>query len=59
MLPNALVTVKPTTDTGDASVLHYGTELDVMANNRSIFEILVVPMLVFIFGVFMFLNYTP
>ena len=59
VLPNALVTVKPTTDTGDASVLHYGTELDVMANNRSIFEILVVPMLVFIFGVFMFLNYTP
>ena len=30
-----------------------------IANNRSIFEILIVPMLVFLFGVFMFLNYTP
>ena len=59
VLPNALVTVVPTTATGDASVLHYGTELDIMANNRSIFEILIVPMLVFVFGVFMFLNYTP
>jgi hypothetical protein len=49
----------PSTDTGDASVLHYGTEIDMIANNRSIFEILIVPMLVFLFGVFMFLNYTP
>lgn len=58
-LGNALLTVVPSTDTGDASVMHYGTELDVMSNNRSIFEILIVPSLVFIFGVFMFLNYTP
>jgi hypothetical protein len=59
VLPNALLTVVPSTDTGDASVLHYGTEIDMIANNRSIFEILIVPMLVFLFGVFMFLNYTP
>lgn len=58
-LGNALLTVVPSTDTGDASVMHYGTELDVMSNNRSIFEILIVPCLVFVFGVFMFLNYTP
>jgi len=59
VLPNALVTMVPSTDTNDASVMHYGTEIDIMGKNRSIFEILVVPMLVFTFGVFMFLNYTP
>ena len=56
---NALLTVVPTTATGDASVLHYGTELDLLAQNRSIFEILIVPLFVFTVGVFMFLNYTP
>jgi hypothetical protein len=30
-----------------------------LGKNRSVFEILVVPLLIFIFGVFMFLNYTP
>ena len=58
-LPNALVTIVPSTDTGEGSVLHYGTELDVLANMRSTFEILIVPMLVFLFGIFMFINYTP
>ena len=56
---NALLTVVPTTGTGDASVLHLGTELDLLAQNRSIFEILIVPLFVFTMGVFMFLNYTP
>ena len=59
VLPNALVTMVPSTDTGDASVMHYGTELDLLGKNRSVFEILVVPLLIFMFGVFMFLNYTP
>lgn len=58
-LPNALVTMVPSTDTGEGSVLHYGTELDVLSNMRSTFEILIVPMLVFLFGIFMFINYTP
>ncbi len=58
-LPNALVTIVPSTDTGEGSVLHYGTELDVLSNMRSTFEILIVPMLVFLFGIFMFVNYTP
>jgi hypothetical protein len=49
----------PSTDTGEGSVLHYGTELDVLSNLRSTFEILIVPMLVFLFGIFMFINYTP
>jgi uncharacterized membrane protein YvlD (DUF360 family) len=39
--------------------MHYGTELDLLSKNRSIFEILIVPLLIFTFGVFMFLNYTP
>jgi len=30
-----------------------------LAQNRSIFEILIVPLFVFTMGVFMFLNYTP
>jgi hypothetical protein len=58
-LGNALVTMVPSKDTGDASVMHYGTELDLLSKNRSIFEILIVPLLIFTFGVFMFLNYTP
>ncbi len=58
-LPNALVTIVPSTDTGEGSVLHYGTELDVLSNMRSTFEILIVPMLVFLFGIFMFISYTP
>ena len=45
--------------TGDASVLHYGTEMDVLAKNRSLFEIFIVPLLIFLFGIFMFINYTP
>ena len=49
----------PTTGTGDASVLHYGTEMDVLAKNRSLFEIFIVPLFIFLFGVFMFINYTP
>jgi hypothetical protein len=39
--------------------LHYGTEMDVLAKNRSLFEILIVPLLIFLFGIFMFVNYTP
>ena len=58
-LAQALLTMVPTTGTGDASVLHYGTEMDVLAKNRSLFEILIVPLLIFLFGIFMFVNYTP
>lgn len=58
-LAQALLTMVPTTETGDASVMHYGTEMDVLAKNRSLFEIFIVPMLIFLFGIFMFLNYTP
>ena len=58
-LPQALLTMVPTTGTGDASIVHYGTEMDVLAKNRSLFEIFIVPLLIFLFGIFMFLNYTP
>ena len=58
-LPQALLTMVPTTDTGDASILHYGTEMDVLAKSRSLFEIFIVPLFIFVFGSFMFLNYTP
>lgn len=58
-LPQALLTMVPTTDTGDASILHYGTEMDVLAKSRSLFEIFIVPLFIFLFGIFMFLNYTP
>ena len=58
-LANSLVMMVPSTDTGDASILHYGTELSIIANNRSFFEILIVPCLVFLFSIFMFVNYTP
>ena len=58
-LPQALLTMVPTTDTGDPSIVHYGTEMDVLAKNRSLFEIFIVPLLVFLFGIFMFINYTP
>ena len=58
-LAQALLTMVPTTDTGDASVLHYGTEMDVLAKNRSLFEIFIVPLFVFLLGIFMFINYTP
>ncbi len=58
-LAQALLTMVPTTDTGDGSVLHYGTEMDVLAQNRSLFEIFIVPLFVFLLGVFMFINYTP
>jgi len=58
-LPQALLTMVPTTDTGDPSIVHYGTEMDVLSKNRSLFEIFIVPLLVFLFGIFMFLNYTP
>ena len=33
--------------------------LDVLSKNRSLFEIFIVPLLVFLFGIFMFINYTP
>ncbi|MGB1588231.1 MAG: hypothetical protein ACPHJD_05395 [Poseidonia sp.] len=59
VLANALVTMVPSAHTGDPSVIHYGTEIDLLSKNRSIFEIFIVPLLVFLFGVFMFLNYTP
>jgi hypothetical protein len=58
-LAQALLTMVPTTDTGDASVLHYGTEMDVLAKNRSLFEIFIVPLFVFLLGIFMFISYTP
>ena len=58
-LPQALLTMVPTTDTGDASIVHYGTEMDVLAKNRSLFEIFIVPLLIFLFGIFMFISYTP
>ena len=58
-LAQALLTMVPTTGTGDASIVHYGTEMDVLAKNRSLFEILIVPLLIFLFGIFMFVNYTP
>lgn len=58
-LPQALLTMVPTTNTGDPSVVHYGTEVDILAKNRSMFEILLVPLFFFIFGVFMFVSYTP
>ena len=58
-LAQALLTMVPTTDTGDASVVHYGTEMDVLAKNRSLFEIFIVPLFVFLLGIFMFINYTP
>ncbi|MGB1419331.1 MAG: hypothetical protein ACPG7K_00975 [Poseidonia sp.] len=58
-LPQALLTMVPTTGTGDASIVHYGTEMDVLAKNRSLFEIFIVPLLIFLFGIFMFINYTP
>ena len=49
----------PTVGTGDASIVHYGTEIDVLARNRSFVEILIVPLFVFLFGIFMFISYTP
>ena len=58
-LPQALLTMVPTTNTGDASIVHYGTEMDVLAKNRSLFEIFIVPLLIFLFGIFMFISYTP
>ena len=58
-LAQALLTMVPTTGTGDASILHYGTEMDVLAKNRSLFEIFIVPLIIFLFGIFMFINYTP
>lgn len=58
-LANALVTMVPSVDTGEASTLHYGTEVDVLATRRSSFETLIVPLLVFTFGIVMFLQYKP
>ena len=58
-LPQALLTMVPTVGTGDASIVHYGTEIDVLARNRSFVEILIVPLFVFLFGIFMFISYTP
>ena len=58
-LANSLVMMVPSSDTGEHSILHYGTELDLISQNRSMFEILVIPCLVFVFSVFMFVNYTP
>jgi len=58
-LANSLVMMVPSTDTGEASVLHYGTEFHLLSSKRSVFEILIVPCVVFLFGVFMFVNYTP
>jgi hypothetical protein len=58
-LPQALLTMVPTVGTGDPSILHYGTELDVLARNRSFVEMFLVPLFVFLFGIFMFISYTP
>ena len=58
-LAQALLTMVPTKGTGDQSSFHYGTELDVLAHNRSVFEILLVPLFVFLLSVFMFISYTP
>ena len=58
-LGQSLVTVVPSTTSSAKSVVHYGTELDLIADHRSVFEILVVPVFVFLFGIFMFINYTP
>ena len=56
---SALVTMVPSTETGEGSIMSLGTELDVVAQRRSRFEMLIVPIIVFTFGIFMFLNYTP
>ena len=58
-LASSLVMMVPSTDTGETSILQYGTELNLIANNRSIFEILVVPCVVFLFSIFMFVSYSP
>ena len=42
-LANSLVMMVPSSDTGEHSILHYGTELDLISQNRSMFEILVIP----------------
>lgn len=56
---SALVTMIPSSDTGEGSVMSLGTEMDVLSSRRSRFEMLIVPLFVFIFGIFMFLDYTP
>ena len=56
---SALVTMVPSSDTGEGSVMSLGTELDVLSNRRSKFEMMIVPLFVFIFGIFMFLDYAP
>ena len=58
-MAQALLTMVPTKGTGDQSSFHYGTELDVLSHNRSVFEILLVPLFVFLLSVFMFISYTP
>ena len=56
---SALITMVPSSETGEGSVFSIGTEMDVLAGRRSTFEILIVPLIVFVFGIFMFLDYTP
>ncbi|MDA7464389.1 hypothetical protein N9N14_01635 [Candidatus Poseidonia alphae] len=56
---SALITMVPSSETGEGSIMSLGTELDVVAKRRSRFEMLIVPIIVFIFGIFMFLDYKP
>ncbi len=56
---SALITMVPSSETGEGSIMSLGTELDVFAKRRSRFEMLIVPIIVFIFGIFMFLDYKP
>ena len=56
---SALVTMVPSSDTGEGSVISLGTEMDVLSHRRSGFEMMIVPLFVFMFGIFMFLDYAP
>ncbi|MBQ71022.1 MAG: hypothetical protein CMA65_06005 [Euryarchaeota archaeon] len=56
---SALVTMVPSSDTGEGSVISLGTEMDVLSHRRSGFEMMIVPLFVFLFGIFMFLDYAP
>jgi len=58
-LSHSLVTMAPSTHTGDLSKLRYGTEIDILSHHRSVFEIFIVPLFIFMFGIFMFISYTP
>jgi hypothetical protein len=58
-LSHALLTMVRSTNTEDKSVLRYGTEIDILSGHRSMFEIFIVPLFIFLFGIFMFISYTP